>query len=75
MRLRILIFGLQDIYAHLDGETGISCQTISWHLTKLTETGRLHRIGHGRYAVKTKQQITVILTDEECTLNEELKQH
>ena len=68
-------FGLQDIYAYLDGETGISRQTISWHLTKLTETGWLHRVGHGRYAMQTKQQFTVNPTDEERRLNAELKKH
>ena len=36
-------FSLQDLYAHLDGEADISRQTISWYLTKLTESGRQGR--------------------------------
>ena len=41
-------FGLHDLYAHLDGEADISRQTVSWYLTKLTESGQLRRIGHGK---------------------------
>lgn len=67
-------FGLQDIYAYLDGDTGISRQTISWHLTKLTESGRLHRIGHGKYALQTKQQFTLKPTEEERNLFDVLQQ-
>ena len=66
-------FGLQDLYAYLDGEAGISRQTVSWYLTKLTESGQLRRIGHGQYAKPTKQQFVIIPTDEERTLHEELK--
>ena len=33
-------FGLHDLYAHLDGEADISRQTVSWYLTKLTESGQ-----------------------------------
>ena len=31
-------FGLHDLYAYLDGEADISRQTVSWYLTKLTES-------------------------------------
>ncbi len=68
-------FGLQDLYAHLDGEADISRQTISWYLTKLIESGRLHRIGHGKYSKANKQQFSIVLSEEEHSLGEELKQH
>ncbi|MBO7067338.1 MAG: type IV toxin-antitoxin system AbiEi family antitoxin domain-containing protein [Bacteroidaceae bacterium] len=68
------IFGLQDLYAYYDGEANISRQTISWYLTKLTESGMLRRIGHGKYAIQAKQQFTITPTEEELKLNEELKQ-
>ena len=67
-------FRLQDLYAYFDGEANISRQTISWYLTKLTETGQLHRIGHGRYSIQDKQHFEVIPTEEQLSLNEELKQ-
>ena len=67
-------FELQDLYAYLDGEVGISRQTVSWYLTKLTESGQLRRIGHGQYAKPTKQQFVITPTGEERTLHEELKQ-
>ena len=34
-------FGLHDLYAYLDGEADISRHTVSWYLTKLTESGQL----------------------------------
>lgn len=68
-------FGLQDLYAHLDGEAEISRQTVSWYLTKLTESGRLRRIGHGKYAQTNKQQFLITPTEDELSLNKELKQH
>lgn len=68
-------FGLQDLYAHLDGEAEISRQTVSWYLTKLTESGRLLRIGHGKYAKANKQQFVIVPTEEECELSNELKLH
>lgn len=68
-------FGLQDLYAHLDGEADISRQTISWYLTKLIESGQLRRIGHGKYAKSDKQQFAIVPTEEQRSLNEMLKQH
>ncbi len=68
-------FGLQDLYAYFVGETGISRQTISWHLTKLTESGSLHRIGHGKYACQAKQQFVIKPTSEHRSLNNDLKRH
>lgn len=69
-------FGLRELYEHLDkeGNAGISRKTLSWHLTKLIESGKLQRVGHGKYSVGTKQQFKIIPTDEQCKLNEELKQ-
>ena len=66
-------FGLQDLYAYLDGEANISRQTVSWYLTKLTESRQLRRIGHGLYAKPTKQEFVIIPTDEDRTLHDELK--
>ena len=68
-------FGLQELYAHFGGEAKISRQTVSWYLTKLTESGRLLRIGHGKYAKANKQMFVIIPTYDERSLNEELKQH
>ena len=68
-------FGLQDLYAHLDGEADISRQTISWYLTKLIESGQLRRIGHGKYSKADKQQFAIVPTDDQQQLNEMLKQH
>ena len=68
-------FGLQDLYAHLDGEADISRQTISWYLTKLIESGQLRRIGHGKYSKADKQQFAIVPTEEQQSLNEALKQH
>ena len=68
-------FGLQDLYAHLDGEADISRQTISWYLTKLIESGQLRRIGHGKYSKADKQQFDIVPTEEQRSLNEMLKQH
>ena len=68
-------FGLHDLYAHLDGEADISRQTVSWYLTKLTESGQLRRIGHGKYAKADKQKFTISPTEEQQSLNEALKQH
>ena len=67
-------FGLQDLYAHFDGEANISRQTISWYLTKLTESGQLRRIGHGKYALQDKQQFVITPTEKELKLNEKLSQ-
>ena len=66
-------FGLQDLCAYLDGEANISRQTVSWYLTKLTESRQLRRIGHGLYAKPTKQEFVIIPTDEDRTLYDELK--
>ena len=66
-------FGLQDLYAYLDGEANISRQTVSWYLTKLTESRQLRRIGHGLYAKPTKQEFVIIPTDEDRTLHDVLK--
>ena len=66
-------FGLQDLCAYLDGEANISRQTVSWYLTKLTESRQLRRIGHGLYAKPTKQEFVIIPTDEDRTLHDELK--
>ena len=68
-------FGLQDLYAYMDGNTGINRQTLSWYLTKLTESGQLRRIGHGKYARQTKQQFVISPTDEDRSLSEILRQH
>ena len=68
-------FGLQDLYAHLDGEAEISRQTVSWYLTKLTESGHLRRIGHGKYARADKQHFLITPTEDDCRLSEELKKH
>ena len=68
-------FGLQDLYAHLDGEADISRQTTSWYLTKLIESGQLRRIGHGKYSKADKQQFAIVPTDDQQQLNEMLKQH
>ena len=68
-------FSLQDLYAHLDGEADISRQTISWYLTKLTESGQLRRIGHGKYAKADKLQFAIVPTEEQQSLNEILKHH
>ena len=63
-------FGLHDLYAYLDGEADISRQTVSWYLTKLTESGQLRRIGHGKYAKADKQQFAIVPTDDQQQLNE-----
>ena len=68
-------FGLHDLYEYLDGEADISRQTVSWYLTKLTESGQLRRIGHGKYAKADKQQFAIVPTDDQQQLNEMLKQH
>lgn len=68
-------FGLHDLYAYLDGEADISRHTVSWYLTKLTESGQLRRIGHGKYAKDDKQKFTISPTEEQQSLNEALKQH
>ena len=68
-------FGLHDLYAYLDGEADISRHTVSWYLTKLTESGQLRRIGHGKYAKADKQKFTISPTEEQQSLNEALKQH
>ena len=68
-------FGLQDLYAHFDGEAEISRQTISWYLTKLTESGRLRRIGHGKYAKANKQQFAIVPTEDQRSLSKDLKEH
>ena len=69
-------FGLHELYAYLgrDGDTDISHKTVSWYLTKLMESGKIHRVAHGRYAIGAKQQFLIIPTDEQLSLNEELKQ-
>lgn len=69
-------FGLHELYAHLDreGNAYISHKTVSWYLTKLIESGQLQRVAHGKYAVGSKQQFLIIPTDEQRSLNEELKQ-
>lgn len=68
-------FGLHDLYAYLDGEADISRHTVSWYLTKLTESGQLRRIGHGKYAKADKQKFTISPTEEQQSLNQALKQH
>ena len=69
-------FELQELYDYLDkdGNTDITRKTVSWYLTKLIESGKLQRVAHGKYAVGTKQQFVIIPTDEQRSLNEELKQ-
>ncbi len=69
-------FELQKLYDYLDkdGNTDITRKTVSWYLTKLVESGKLQRVAHGKYAVGTKQQFVIIPTDEQRSLNEELKQ-
>lgn len=66
-------FGLQDLCAYLGGETKISRHTISWYLTKLTESGQLRRVGHGKYTMADKHLFVVTPTDEHKSLNKELK--
>lgn len=68
-------FDLSELYAHIDmGEAiDISHKTISWHLTKLIESGRLQRVARGKYAIREKQQFSVFPTEEQRSLNEELK--
>lgn len=68
-------FGLQDLYAYFDGESEISRLTISWYLTKLIESSRLHRIGRGKYTKASKQKFLIIPAEEEHNLSEELKRH
>ena len=69
-------FELQELYVHLnrDDNTCIARKTVSWYLTKLIESGKLQRVAHGKYAVGTKQQFLIIPTDEQRSLNKELKQ-
>ena len=69
-------FELQELYDHLnrDDNTCIARKTVSWYLTKLIESGKLQRVAHGKYAVGTKQQFLIIPTDEQRSLNKELKQ-
>lgn len=68
-------FGLQELNAYFDreGKTDITPQTVSWYLTKLIESGELQRVAHGKYTIGTKQQFSIIPTDEQFCLNEELK--
>ena len=69
-------FGLQELYDYLakDDNTDITHKTVSWYLTKLIESGKLQRVAQGKYAVGTKQQFSIVPTDEQRSLNEELKQ-
>lgn len=67
------VFGSQEVMAHLNGKAGITRQTVSWYLSKLTDLGELCRIGHGRYARQSKQQFVIKPTDTEKHLNDELK--
>ena len=69
-------FGLQELYDYLvkDDNTDITRKTVSWYLTKLIESGKLQRVAQGKYAVGTKQQFLIVPTDEQCSLNEGLKQ-
>ncbi len=66
-------FRLQELYAYLDGAAGISRQTISWYLTKLTESGKLRRIARGQYAKPAMQEFVITPTDEERILHEEMQ--
>ncbi|MGN0207147.1 MAG: type IV toxin-antitoxin system AbiEi family antitoxin domain-containing protein, partial [Muribaculaceae bacterium] len=68
-------FRLHELYASFEGEgnTGISRKTVSWYLTKLIEAGDLQRVAHGKYAIRTKQQFVITPTDEQLSLNDELK--
>lgn len=68
-------FGLQDMYAYLGTKSSINRQTVSWHLTKLTESGLLYRIGQGKYIKQSKQQFAIEPTDNQLIINEKLKQH
>lgn len=68
-------FGLQDLYAHFNGKEEISRQTISWYLTKLTESEQLRRIGHGKYAKANKQLFSIVPTDDQQSLNNVFTQH
>lgn len=69
-------FELQELYDYLDkdGKTDITRKTVSWYLTKLIESGKLQRVAHGKYAIRTRQRFIIIPTDEQRSLNEELKQ-
>lgn len=69
-------FELRELYDYLDkdGNTDITRKTVSWYLTKLVESGKLHRVAHGKYAVGTKQQFIITPTDAQRSLNKELKQ-
>jgi hypothetical protein len=69
-------FGLRELYAYLnrEGNTDKSHKTVSWYLTKLIESGRLQRVAHGRYAIGKKRQFMITPTDDQLSLNEELKQ-
>ena len=69
-------FGLHELYSYLDKEVNkdISHKTVSWYLTKLIESGKLQRVAHGKYAIEAKQQFLITPTDEQFSLNEELKQ-
>lgn len=68
-------FRLHELYASFDGvgNTGISPKTVSWYLTKLIESGKLQRVAHGKYAIGTKRQFVIPPTDDQLSLNEELK--
>ena len=69
-------FGLHELYSYLDkeGNKDISHKTVSWYLTKLIESGKLQRVAHGKYDIGAKQQFLITPTDEQFSLNEELKQ-
>ena len=68
-------FELRELYDYLgkDSNTEINRKTVSWYLTKLVESGELQRVAHGMYAVGTKEQFAIIPTEEQRSLNEELK--
>ena len=58
-------FELRELYDYLDkdGNTDITRKTVSWYLTKLVESGKLHRVAHGDTLVELlKLMIKAILT-------------
>ena len=68
------IFGLRDIYEHFDGDADINRHTVSWYLTKLTASGVLNRVGHGKYAKQNKREFKIKPTDSQCIIIKKTKQ-
>ena len=68
-------FGLNDICAYLESKDEAVKPTVSWYLTKLTETGQLLRIGHGRYTKCTKTQFVITPTKKQCGIVKKLKKN